>query len=434
MISSILIKNGRLIDPAGSFDRPADVLIKGGLISEVAGPGQIEQAGADNVFNAEGMIVCPGFIDLHCHLREPGQEDKESIKTGSEAAANGGFTTICCMPNTLPPIDTAAAVSYINSIAARDSAIRVLPIGCITKNRKGEELAPLYELAEAGVAGFSDDGSPVADSSLMLRAMLYAGPLGLPIIDHCEDLSLSRGGLMNEGDLANILGLPGIPAAAEEIMVARDILLAKSTGIHIHLAHISTRGSVEMVRFAKRNGIKVTAEVTPHHLTLTENAVAGYNTNAKVNPPLRSDDDVQSLIDGLTDGTIDVISTDHAPHTAAEKEQEFALAPAGISGFEPALASLLSLVHRGKIEMAKLIGALTFAPAGILNGRYGKLGAITPGWIADVTVFDPGREWRVEIGGFISRGKNTPLNGMTLKGKVMLTISRGDVVYRLNSK
>ncbi|MBN1369797.1 MAG: dihydroorotase [Dehalococcoidaceae bacterium] len=432
MSSSILIKNGRVIDPAGTIDRQADVLIRNGLISNMSGKGQFEDAAVDQVIDAEGMTVCPGLIDLHCHLREPGQEDKETIKTGSEAAAKGGFTTICCMPNTKPPIDTAAAVSYVNSIAARDSAIRILPIGCITKNRKGEELAPMYELAQAGVVGFSDDGSPVIDASLMLRAMQYAGPLGLPIIEHCEDLLLSGGGLMNEGDLANIFGLPGIPAAAEEIMVARDILLAKNTGIHIHIAHISTRGSVEIVRFAKKLGIKVTAEVTPHHLTLTETAVAGYNTNAKVNPPLRRDDDVQSLIEGLNDGTIDLISTDHAPHTTSEKEQEFGLAPAGISGFETALSSLLSLVHQGKMEMVKLIEAMTVAPAGILQGRFGKLGTLSPGSIADVTIFDPNREWRVDASSFISRGKNTPLHGKTLKGKVIITISRGEVVYRLD--
>jgi len=430
MSSSILIKNGRIIDPAASIDLQADVLIRNGFVSRLADKGQIEDAGVDSVIDAEGLIVCPGLIDLHCHLREPGQEDKETIKTGSEAAAKGGFTTICCMPNTHPPIDNAAVVSYVNTIAARDSAIRILPIGCITKGRKGDELAPMYELAQAGVVGFSDDGSPVTDASLMLRAMQYAGPLGLPIIEHCEDLSLSGSGLMNEGDLANILGLPGIPAAAEEIMVARNILLAKDTGIHIHLAHLSTRGSVEIVRFAKQHGVKVTAEVTPHHLTLTETAVAGYNTYARVNPPLRSDDDVQSLIEGLKDGTIDLISTDHAPHTTSEKEQEFGLAPTGISGFETALSSLLGLVHQGKMEMGKLIEAMTVAPAGILQGRFGRLGTIAQGSIADVTIFDPNIEWRVDAGGFISKGKNTPLHGMTLKGKVMITISCGKVVYR----
>jgi len=431
MKTGILIKNGRLIDPAGSIDRQADVLIRDGVISEIDGRGMIPETGLDKVFNAEGMIVCPGLIDLHCHLREPGQEDKETIKTGSEAAAKGGFTTVCCMPNTVPPVDNAASVSYVNEVAAREGAIRILPIGCITRNRRGEELSPMYELAEAGVMGFSDDGSPVVNTSVMLRAMQYAGPLGLPIIDHCEDLTLSGSGLMNEGDLANILGLPGIPSAAEEIMVARDILLAKNTGIHIHLAHISTKFSVELVRFAKQHGINITAEVTPHHLTLTEKAVGGYNTNAKVNPPLRREEDIQALVEGLVDGTIDLIATDHAPHTITEKEQEFALAPAGISGFETALASVLSLVHQGTIEMNRLIEAVTVAPAAMLKGRFGKLGAVAPGYSGDITVFDPDREWRVDAAGFVSRGKNTPLNGTTLKGRVMITISRGDIAYML---
>lgn len=433
MKSSILIKNGRLIDPATSTDRHADVLIRDGLISAVAGTGQIEHAGICQVVDAEGMIVCPGLIDLHCHLREPGQEDKETVKTGSEAAAKGGFTTICCMPNTVPPVDNAAGVNYVNNIAARDGAVRIFPFGCITKNREGKEIAAMYEMAEAGVAGFSDDGSPVSDASLMLRAMQYAEPLGLPIIEHCEERSLSSGGLMNEGDLANALGLAGIPASAEETMVARDILLARNSGIHIHLAHISTGGSVELVRFAKKQGIKVTAEVTPHHLTLTENAVAGYNTNAKVNPPLRSGEDVQSLVEGLADGTIDVISTDHAPHTMCEKEQEFALAPFGISGFETALGSVLSLVHQGKIDMIRLIEAMTIAPAGLLKDGFGKLGAIAPGWAGDITIFDPDSKWQVDAARFISRGRNTPLDGATLNGRVIMTISRGEIVYRLDS-
>ena len=302
------------------------------------------------IIDAENLIACPGFIDLHCHLRDPGFEEKETIATGTRAAARGGFTTVCCMPNTEPPIDNRSVVDYVKNKAAQEGAVRVLPIGCITKGRKGEALAEMGELAQAGVVAFSDDGNPVMNSRLMRQALDYSRAFGLPVIEHCEDKVLAEGGQMNEGIISTRLGLAGMPAAAEESMVARDIALAELTGARLHIAHVSTAGSVELVRAAKRKGIKVTAEVTPHHLTLTEEKVMGYDTNAKVNPPLRTSKDIEALIQGLKDNTIDAIATDHAPHTEVEKLCEFAYAPFGISILETALGMLMGLVHEGKIR------------------------------------------------------------------------------------
>jgi len=374
------------------------------------------------------MIVCPGFIDLHCHLRQPGFEDKETIATGTRAAARGGFTTVCCMPNTVPPIDTRAIVEYIKTTAAREGMIRVLPIGCVTKQRKGNGLAELGELAASGVVAFSDDGQAVADSNLMLRALEYSRTLGLPISEHCEDPSLTGGGVMNEGATATKLGLKGIPPAAEERIVARDIELARSTGGRLHIAHASTEGSVDLIRKAKEEGVLVTAEVTPHHLTLTEEMVVGYNTNAKVNPPLRTAKDVEALLCGLKEGVIDAIATDHAPHAAKDKQCEFNDAAFGISVFETALGSLLILVHEGKLDLTTLISKLTIEPAKII--KRSNLGTLRPGALADIVIFNPQREWVVNPENFASKGKNTPLAGRTLKGKVMATMSGGEIVYR----
>ncbi|GAI11513.1 unnamed protein product, partial [marine sediment metagenome] len=302
-----------------------------------------------DVLHARGLIVCPGFVDLHCHLRQPGFEEKETIATGTNAAARGGFTTICCMPNTNPPLDNQTAVEYVKSKAASEGVIRVLPIGCISKGRKGEELAEMGELASAGVIAFSDDGEPALNSHIMRQALDYSRAFDLPIIDHCEDRTLTEGGQMNEGIISTKLGLHGIPNAAEDIIVARDLALAQLTGGRLHIAHTTTEGSVDLIRRAKERGIKVTSEVTPHHLTMTEERVIGYDTNAKVNPPLRTERDIQALIQGLNDNTIDIIATDHAPHAEADKLCEFALAPFGISGFETALGSLVSLVHDGQL-------------------------------------------------------------------------------------
>jgi len=425
---NLLICGGRIIDPSQGIDAVGDLFISEGKVAWLS----VQKAKPlpDNyyVIEAMGMVVCPGFIDLHCHLRQPGFEEKETIATGTRAAAKGGFTTVCCMPNTNPPVDKAAIVEYIKSIAAKEGMVRVLPIGCITKGREGSELADFGELSVSGAVAFSDDGSPVTDSSIMRRALEYSQESGLPIIDHCEGLAFSQDGVMNEGSLATRLGLKGIPAAAEESMVARDIRLARLAGGRLHIAHVSTAGSVELIRNAKEEGISITAEVTPHHLTLTEEAVVGYNTNAKVNPPLRTAEDVEALVAGLKEGVLDAIATDHAPHTAKDKDCDFTTAAFGISGFETALGSLMGLVHRRKLDLVTLISKLTIEPASIL--RRTDLGTLKPGAVADVVIFDPDAEWVVNPEQFVSKGKNTPLSGAVLKGKVMATLYGGEIVYK----
>jgi dihydroorotase len=428
-MKSTLIRNGRIIDPSQKMDKIANLLISDGRIAWL-GEGQPDTAGNEySIIEAQNWIVCPGFIDLHCHLREPGFEDKETIATGTRAAAKGGFTTVCCMPNTEPPADNRSVVDYIKDKAASEGLIRVLPIGCITRGRKGETIAEMGEMAQAGVVGFSDDGSPVMNSRLMRQALDYSRIFDLPVIEHCEDQVLAEGGQMNEGIIATRLGLAGIPAAAEEIMVARDIALAELTGARLHIAHISTRGSVELIRRAKTKGINVSCEVTPHHLTLTEEEVMGYNTNAKVNPPLRTPDDIQTLIRGLKDDTINAIATDHAPHTRVDKQCEFAYASFGISILETALGSLLGLVHDGKLDINVLIAKLTLGPARIIGERSGRLGTMETGTSADVVLFDPDRDWTVDPLAFASKGQNTPLAGLKLKGKVMATFYKGDMVF-----
>ena len=429
----LLIQGGHIIDPAQGIDEIGSLLVTKGKVSWLD-RGEITPPQPDyDVLHAEGLIVCPGFIDLHCHLRQPGFEEKETIATGTQAAARGGFTTICCMPNTDPPLDNTGVIDYVKLKAAQEGVIRVLPIGCISRGRKGEELADMAELASAGVVAFSDDGEPVIDSSLMQQALASSCDLGLPIIDHCEDKALTGGGQMNEGIISARLGLQGIPAAAEETMVARNLNLAQMTGGRLHIAHVSTSGSVELIRQAKEKGIRVTAEVTPHHLTLTEERVIGYDTSAKVNPPLRTERDIQALLQGLKKGVIDIIATDHAPHTEADKRCEFSLAPFGISGFETALGSLMGLVHDGRLSLVTLISRLTSEPAKIIGNRYGKPGTLAVGATADVTLLDPNMDWVVDTGDFASRGKNTPLAGSVLKGRVMATISQGKLVYKDDS-
>jgi len=428
----LLIRGGRIIDPSQNMDEIANLLITEGKISHLGKEKTPPQSGYD-VLEAQGLIVCPGFIDLHCHLRDPGYEEKETIASGTQAAARGGFTTVCCMPNTSPPLDNQPTVDYVKSKAEAEGVILVLPIGCITKGRRGEELAEMGELASSGVIGLSDDSSPVVNSRLMRQALDYSRAFGLPIIDHCEDMALTEGGQMNEGIISTKLGLQGIPAAAEEAALARDLALAELTGAKLHIAHVSTEGSMGLIRRAKEKGIRVSAEVTPHHLTLTEERVIGYDTNAKVNPPLRTIKDIEALIGGLNDNVIDIIATDHAPHTEADKLCEFALAEFGISGFETALGSLMSLVHDGKLNLYTLIAKLTYEPAKILGDKYQKLGTIALGSPADVTIFDPDKEWVVDTKDFASKGKNTPLNGSVLKGKVMATIFRGKLVCQDNS-
>ncbi len=440
---SLTIRGGRVIDPANGIDAVADVLIEDGRIVSIG-----EHSGAGEVIDGSGLIVCPGFVDIHTHLREPGFEHKETIESGTQAAARGGFTTVCAMPNTEPPTDSAGAVEFVLRRAAETGIVRVLPIGCVTKRREGKELAELAELAQAGAVAFSDDGSPVADAGLMRRALEYAGMLrstsagaelrmsGMTIIDHCEDPALS-GGVMHEGWVSTRLGLRGVPSAAEETMVARDIALAAETGSHVHLAHVSTAGSVELIRQAKARGVRVTAEVTPHHLALTHEAVLtgpaesltalAYDTNAKVNPPLRTREDVAACVAGLLDGTIDCIATDHAPHAAQDKLCEFDAAAFGISGLETALALCLTALD---IETA--IQRLTVAPVRALglDRRIERLGTLSPGAPADVALIDPAAEWTIEPERFASKGKNTPLAGRTLRGRVTATVYAGKVVWR----
>ncbi len=432
-MKSLLIHGSHIIDPSQGIDEIGTLLITESKISWLGKGEAIPPRPDYNVLHAQGLIVCPGFIDLHCHLRQPGFEEKETIATGTRAAARGGFTTVCCMPNTNPPLDNQATVDYVKSIAAKEGVVRVLPIGCISRGRKGQELAPMSELASAGVIGFSDDGNPVLNSQLMRQALDYSRALDLPIIDHCEDTPLTEGGQVNEGIVATKLGLLGIPAAAEGIIVARDLALAELTGGQLHIAHVSTAGSVDLIRRAKEKGIRVTAEVTPHHLTLTEEKVTGYNTNAKVNPPLRTKQDIQALIQGLKENIIDIIATDHAPHTEADKQCDFKLAAFGISGFETALGSLMSLVHEGQLTMATIIAKLTSEPSKIIGNKWEKLGTLTTGAPADITIFNPDLEWIVDTKTFASKGKNTPLADSRLKGKVMVTISQGKLVYKDDS-
>ena len=419
------------MDPSQGMDIVGDLIISEGCVASICHNRDAISSEPYQVLNAEGMVVCPGFIDIHCHLRQPGFEEKETIATGTRAAAKGGFTTVCCMPNTDPPIDTGDTVEYIMSLAVNEGVGRVLPVGCVTKGRAGSELADLGELSTSGVIGFSDDGNPISDSLLMRQALEFSRASGLPVINHCEDLNLSSDGVMNEGTLANRLGLKGTPVAAEERMLARDIKLARATGGRLHIAHVSTAGSVTLIRHAKEAGIPITAEVTPHHLTLTEERVmshSGYDTNAKVNPPLRTYRDVQALISGLREGVIDAIATDHAPHTIKDKMCEFTGAPFGISGFETALGSLMGLVHRGELDLITLVAKLTHEPASFL--RRIDLGTFEAGTAGDVTIFDPNVEWVVDPDNFVSKGRNTPLAGSVLKGQVMATICVGEVVYK----
>ena len=441
----LLIKGGRLIDPSQGIDGIADLLVEDGVVSGIAQ--HIDAPEHAEVMDAAGMIVSPGFIDVHCHLREPGFEDKETIATGTLAAARGGFTTVCAMPNTNPTMDTASTLEYVLRKARDEAVVRVLPIGCVTKQSKGKELAEMGELTEAGAIGFSDDGNPVADSNIMRQALSYSSAMGLPIINHCEEPELFHGGSMNEGWISNRLGVKGIPSSAEDIMVARDIDLARLTGGRYHVAHLSTTGALELVRRAKERGAAdVSAEVTPHHLTLTDEAILGrtaegngrngvyapltpaaYDTLAKVNPPLREQFDVDAMIEGLRDGTIDFIATDHAPHNRTDKECTFHEAAFGISTLETALGQLMSLVHSGAIALPLLIEKLTAAPARFL-GR-DDLGTLRQGAPADITIIDPDTDWIVDTTQFASKGKNTPLQGATLKGRVHATLVAGEVAF-----
>ena len=438
-----LIRNVRIIDPAVKSDEVGDLLISEGKILGAGKLGLEEIPESCLVIDGSDLVACPGFIDLHCHLREPGFEYKETIAAGSKAGAKGGFTTLCAMPNTDPPIDNAAVVEFIHERTKQDATVRVLPIGCVTKGRKGHELAEMEELASAGVVAFSDDGDPVYDANLMRLALLYSLDLGLPISNHCQDKSISCNGVMAEGPVATHLGLDGIPAAAEETMIARDIALAEATGGRLHVAHLSTAGSIPLVREAKYKGLRVTAEVCPHHLTITDEWALGrkgqpaeaagymaYDTSTKVYPPLRSQSDVDTLIDALAEGIIDCVATDHAPHDLTSKQVTYNDAAFGISVLETALGSLLELVHTNKLGMGTLIERLTAGPATILGGSYSDLASLQPGTAADVVLFDPEKEWTVDTTEFESKGKNTPLEGTNLRGRAMATFANGRIVYQ----
>jgi dihydroorotase len=436
-MSELLIRNGRILDPGRGIDMMGDVLVRDGRI---AATGPALPADGAEVIDASGLVAAPGFVDIHTHLRDPGFEYKETIATGTLAAARGGFTTVCCMPNTQPAIDSAATVEYVLRTAAATGTVRVLPIGCVTRERAGRELAELANLAAAGCVAFSDDGSPVADGQIMRRALEYARIDGLVIIDHCEDPEIAGGGVMHEGWVSTRLGLRGQPAAAEESFVARDIALAAQTGAPVHIAHVSTRAAVELIRGAKERGLPVTAEVTPHHLTLTHHAVAFgangaeglvYETYAKVNPPLRSQDDVVACIEALRDGVIDCIATDHAPHAEYEKACEFDRAAFGISGLETAFGLCMTLVASGALDLATLIERLTAGPVRALGLERAVpgLGSLAEGAPGDVVLLDPDAEWTVEPERFASKGKNTPLAGKTLRGKIAATVYGGRVVW-----
>lgn len=444
-MSELWIINGRLVDPSQGVDGPSNLRIVDGRVEDL---GQIVppvDLPAERLIDAQGKIICPGFVDVHVHLRQPGYEDKETIATGTRAAAAGGFTTVVAMPNTKPTVDTNAGVEFVLETARREGVVRVFTTGTVSKGQKGEELSELGEMAEAGAVAFTDDGHVVANPKLMRHALEYSRMLGRPVAQHCEDPELVAGGYMHEGRISALLGLRGIPAASEESIVARDVALSRLTGGHVHFQHVSAAGSVELIRAARAEGLPVTAEVTPHHLLLTEDWVAGgkwaspsvlerwgriptqpYDTNTRVAPPLRGEGDAAALLGALKDGLFDAIATDHAPHTVVDKECEYGMAANGISGLETALGALMTLVHRGELDLATLIRYLTVEPARLMKLPYGTLQKGAP---ADVTIFDPNAEWTVEPERFLSRGRNTPLAGVTLRGKVWATLVGGKVVF-----
>lgn len=424
----LLITNGHLIDPSENQNSGKGLLIENGRVA--AWLGQNEKAPDDaEIFDASGLIVAPGFIDMHVHLREPGQEHKETIATGSAAALAGGWTSVCPMPNTQPINDNAAITRYMIEQAERADLANVFPIGAITKSSDGTELAEMGEMKAAGAVAVSDDGRPVPNAGIMRRAMQYARDFDLPVVDHCEDKSLSHGGVMHEGKVSLLLGLRGMPALAEEIDTVRDIILAKETGAQIHIAHTSTRGAIEAVRRAKNEGINVTCEVAPHHFTLTDRAVEGYDTNTKMSPPLRSDEHLEAILEAIKDGTIDAIATDHAPHHADEKALEYDRAPFGITGLETAVGLAFNeLVHKGIIDLVRLVELCSTNPAKIfrLDGR----GSLKPGSVADITLLDPNLVWKYSNSDSRSKSRNSPFDGWSFTGCAVAAFVGGRLAYQ----
>jgi dihydroorotase len=420
----LLIRGGHVVDPRNKLDTVLDVLIEGQHIQRVAKA--IKPSKEMDVIQAAGLVVTPGLIDIHVHLREPGQEEKETIATGTAAAAMGGFSAVACMPNTVPPIDNVSQIQFVMMKAQSEGYVRVYPVGAITKGQEGVELTEIGAMVRAGCVAISDDGKPVANAKLFRRALEYAKTFGLTVVDHCEDPDLAKGGVMNEGRLAVLLGLKGIPRQAEYIMVSRNIALCELTGGNLHLAHLSTKESVAQVREAKKRGLPVTAETCPHYFTLTEDAVSGYNTNAKMNPPLRTEADRQAVLDGLADGTLDVIASDHAPHTFAQKSREFDTAPFGIIGLETTLGLVLTeLVQKKVVSLVQAVAAMTDAPARAFRLPGGHL---SPGAPADVTLIDLKAKHVVDH--FSSKSQNSPFKGWTLQGKASATLVGGEIVMR----
>jgi dihydroorotase len=422
----LLIKNGRVLDPASQTDAPRDILLDGDRIAEIAPTGRITEANGAQTFDASSLIVAPGFIDMHVHLREPGQENSETIETGTHAAARGGFTVVCCMPNTKPVNDNASITRFIVDRAKAYGHVRVWPIGAASINSKGEAIADIAAMRDAGIVAVSDDGRPIASAKLARQIMDYCRTLDLPVIEHAEDVSLAAGAVMREGIASTRLGLPGMPAAAESVCVARDVQVAELTGARLHIAHLSTKASLAQVRFAKQSGLRVTCEVTPHHFTLIDEDVT-YDSRYKMNPPLAAREDRQALWEGLADGTVDAIATDHAPHEPAIKDVEFDKAPFGILGFETAVAlALEQLVHTGRISLMRMVELFTTGPARVL-GKERRLAIGEPG---DITIFSAERPWIYQVSESASKSRNSPFDGRSFKGGPVATIVAGKIAYR----
>lgn len=418
------IKGGRVVDPKSERDENADLFVSEGKVVDRPSKATLEKA---NVIDANGLVVSPGLVDLHVHFRVPGETHKETISTGTSAAAAGGFTSVVCMPNTSPPADTAGTIQYIKDAVDREAVVHVFPTGCITVGMNGKLLAPTGSLRDAGAIAISDGGKCLQNSGLMRRAVEYANMFGIPVLDHCEDYSLSADGVMNEGFVSTKLGLRGSPAEAEDLMVSRDVILSAKTGAHIHLQHVSSRNAIDIIRRAKARGVNISAEATPHHMSFTDTEVSQFNTNFKMRPPLRSEEDRQAIIEGIEDGTIDCIASGHAPHTDYEKDVEFDYAPCGVIGLETALsAALQTLYHSKRLSLSRVLSLLTHRPAELLKL---KKGTLEIGADADIALFDPDAEWTPTANGFQSRSSNSPWIGKTLSGRVVMTLVSGNLIY-----